>query len=312
MSPLRGIVLVGVGLLGVVMIVGCLPRFRRPTLHQRLVPYLGALGPRRSLLLSAGAARSTGISAVLRPITDALAARLTRLLGDDGNDLTARLATSGSTLTPGGFRSEQVTWGLLGLGGAIALVLLLIGSGRDLAPLLALILATAGAALGVIARDRSLTKAIEARRARAQVEFPTVVDMVCLAVTAGESLRGALELVADAGDGPILSELRRVLRSTRAGVPIAHALVERAAVLGLPSFDRFVGSVLAAQDRGVPLAEPLRAMASDVREAEKREVIESAGKKQITMLVPVVALILPVAIVFAFYPGVVAIRTLAR
>jgi hypothetical protein len=30
------------------------------------------------------------------------------------------------------------------------------------------------------------------------------------------------------------------------------------------------------------------------------------------MLVPVIGLILPVAIVFAFYPGVIAIRTLAR
>ena len=43
-----------------------------------------------------------------------------------------------------------------------------------------------------------------------------------------------------------------------------------------------------------------------------RELIEVAGRKQISMLLPVVALILPVAIVFAFYPGVVAIRTLAR
>jgi len=62
----------------------------------------------------------------------------------------------------------------------------------------------------------------------------------------------------------------------------------------------------------MPLGEALRAMASDVRESEKRDVIEAAGRKQVSMLVPVVGLILPVAIVFAFYPGVVAIRTLAR
>ena len=49
-----------------------------------------------------------------------------------------------------------------------------------------------------------------------------------------------------------------------------------------------------------------------LREHDKRELIEIAGKKQISMLVPVVALILPVAIMFAFYPGIVAIRTLAR
>ena len=71
-------------------------------------------------------------------------------------------------------------------------------------------------------------------------------------------------------------------------------------------------AVGAAQERGIPLADALRSLAFDLREHDKRELIEVAGRKQISMLVPVVTLILPVAIVFAFYPGVVAIRTLAR
>jgi tight adherence protein C len=150
------------------------------------------------------------------------------------------------------------------------------------------------------------------RRARARSEFPTVVDMVCLAVTAGESLRGALELVATAGSGPLASEIRAALRVSRGGVPLAEALEASAKQLGLPPFDRFVGAVIAAQDRGMPLGESLRAMAFDVRESEKRDVIEAAGRKQVSMLVPVVGLILPVAILFAFFPGVVAIKTLAR
>ena len=37
-----------------------------------------------------------------------------------------------------------------------------------------------------------------------------------------------------------------------------------------------------------------------------------ATEEMLRVLVPVVGLILPVAILFAFYPGVVAIRTLAR
>ena len=40
-------------------------------------------------------------------------------------------------------------------------------------------------------------------------------------------------------------------------------------------------------------------------------LVEAAGRKQVTMLMPVVALILPVALVFAFFPGVVAIRNLS-
>ncbi|MBK5288953.1 MAG: type II secretion system F family protein, partial [Acidimicrobiia bacterium] len=142
--------------------------------------------------------------------------------------------------------------------------------------------------------------------------LPTVVDLVCLAVTAGESLRGALAMVADTGGGPLAQELRRALRTARGGTPLADALEARARVLGVPAFNRFVAAVVAAQERGIPLADALRSLAFDLREHDKRELIEVAGKKQISMLVPVVMLILPVAIVFAFYPGVVAIRTLAR
>jgi tight adherence protein C len=53
-------------------------------------------------------------------------------------------------------------------------------------------------------------------------------------------------------------------------------------------------------------------MAFDVREGQKRAVIEAAGRKQVTMLVPIVGLIMPVAIVFAFFPGFVAVRTLVH
>jgi tight adherence protein C len=312
MIALRAIVVVGIGMLGLTILVSCLPRFRRPSLGQRLAPYLGALGPRRSRLLSVDRSPRGGITTAFQPILEDLGSRLQRLFGDDGRDLPARLAAAGSTLTPSGFRAEQATWGVGGFIGGAALTILLAASGRDISPVLALLVAVAFGAIGIVGRDRSLSRAIDARRERARSEFPTVVDMVCLAVTAGESLRGALELVSTAGSGPLAFEIRTALRISRGGVPLAESLEARAKQLGLPPFDRFVGAVVAAQERGMPLGEALRAMAFDVRESEKRDVIEAAGRKQVSMLVPVVGLILPVAILFAFFPGVVAIRTLAR
>lgn len=303
---------VGAGLLGVTILVSCLPRFRRPSLGDRLAPYLGALGPRRSRLLSIEGPPRRGIGAAFQPFLEDLGVRVQRMFGDDGRDLPARLAAAGGGLTPSGFRAEQVSWGLTGLTGGVVLTLALAATGRTVSPVTALVVGVAFGAVGVVARDRSLTRAADARRERARSEFPTVVDMVCLAVTAGESLRGALELVAAAGPGPLTSEIRTALRVSRGGIPLADALEARARQLGLPAFDRFVEAVLAAQERGLSLGAALRAMAADVREAEKRDVIESAGRKQVSMLVPVIGLILPVAIVFAFFPGVIAIRTLAR
>jgi tight adherence protein C len=310
MSGLRGTVVVLVGLVGVITMVSALPRFRRATLARRLVPYLGAFGPRRSRLLQASTPMS-GWWVALDPVRESIGARLHRVL-DDAQELPERLEAAGSTLEPSGFRAEQVTWAMVGLVGGLGFGILLVAVGRAPSPGLVLGLAGLGAVGGVVARDRSLSRQVVRRRVAVQQALPTVVDLVCLSVTAGESLRAALGMVAEGPAGPLGQELRRAIRSARSGMPLVSALEARARTLGSPEFDRFVDAVVAAQERGLPLADALRSLAFDLREQERRQLIEAAGRKQISMLVPVVTLILPVAIVFAFYPGVVAIRTLAR
>lgn len=309
MSAVRGVVVVLLGLYGVVMLLTSLPRFRRATLARRLVPYLGALGPQRSALLEGGTP-SPGFWRALDPMRDVLARRLHRLF-DDGVELPERLAAAGVAADASAFRGRQVTWGLSGLVVGLGLGVLLV-AGRSSSPALAVGLALVGLCGGVIACDRDLTRRTERRRAEIRLALPTVVDLLCLGVTAGESLRTALGMTADAVAGPLGDELRAALRTARAGPPLVTALEARARPVGLPELDRLVGAIAAAQERGLPLAEVLRSLAFDLREHERRDLIETAGRKQVSMLVPVVALILPVAIVFAFYPGVVAIRTLAR
>ena len=310
MNVVRGIVIVALGGTGILLALSALPRYRRPVLRRRLTPYLGALGPRRSSLLGAPATPS-GWLAVFDPLRRTVGVRLHALLDDD-RDLADRLAVAGSHLDESSFRAEQVTWALIGAVGALGFVVVLGVGGRELSMPLILGLTVASAVGGVVGRDHALGRAVARRREAARSALPTVVDLVCLAVTAGESLRSALGMVVEAGGGPLGDELGRALRAARGGTPLVEALEQRARALDLVPFDRFVAAVGAAQERGIPLADALRALAFDLREHDKRELIETAGKKQISMLVPVVTLILPVAIVFAFYPGVVAIRTLAR
>ena len=72
---------------------------------------------------------------------------------------------------------------------------------------------------------------------------------------------------------------------------------------GLPSLARFVDGVAVAIERGTPLGDVLRAQAQDVREATRRQLIESGGKREIAMMIPVVFLVLPVTVLFIVYPG---------
>jgi tight adherence protein C len=60
------------------------------------------------------------------------------------------------------------------------------------------------------------------------------------------------------------------------------------------------------------MADLLRAQAVDVRELGKRALLEAGGRKEISMMVPVVFMILPVTVLFALYPGLLTLTALAR
>jgi tight adherence protein C len=77
-------------------------------------------------------------------------------------------------------------------------------------------------------------------------------------------------------------------------------------------FSRFLQGIVVAIERGTPLADVLRAQATDVREVGKRALLEASGKKEISMMAPVVFLILPITVLFALYPGLVTLISLTR
>ena len=142
-------------------------------------------------------------------------------------------------------------------------------------------------------------------------EFPTIAELLALAVTAGEGPVGALERVTRLSAGELSRELGRALADARAGATLVQALEGVAARTTLPALARFVDGVAIAIERGTPLAEVLRAQAVDVREASKRQLLESAGRKEIAMMVPVVFLVLPVTVLFALFPGFYGLRLVA-
>ena len=70
--------------------------------------------------------------------------------------------------------------------------------------------------------------------------------------------------------------------------------------------------MVVAIERGTPLADVLRAQAADVREVGKRALLEAGGRKEISMMAPVVFLILPVTVLFAVYPGLMTLVSLSQ
>jgi hypothetical protein len=117
-------------------------------------------------------------------------------------------------------------------------------------------------------------------------ELPTLADLLCLAVTAGEGPRAALERAVTRSRGELSRELAVVLADLRAGEPFVTALERLAVRAPMPPVVRFVDGLVVAVERGTPLGDVLRAQAADVREQHKRDLIEAGGRREVLMLVP--------------------------
>jgi len=205
------------------------------------------------------------------------------------------------------FRTEQVIWGLAAFAiVAVPSALLAAASPERSVPLL--IFCLIAFALGVLLRENRLTAQVAERERRILAEFPTVAELLALAVGAGEGPVSALDRVVTRSTGELSADLGAVLADIRTGTPVAAALDGLARRSGLPVVARFAEGMAVAIERGTPLAGVLHAQAADVREAGRRALIESGARKEIVMMVPVVFLVLPVTVVFAFWPGVVGLH----
>ena len=58
--------------------------------------------------------------------------------------------------------------------------------------------------------------------------------------------------------------------------------------------------------------DPAVLIGEGLREAGKRRLLEAGGRKEIAMMVPVVFLVLPVTVLFALFPGLISIVSLAQ
>lgn len=302
-GALLGLVL-GAGLL---LVLSRLPGTRRRDLAARIDPYLRRAAG--SALLDAprpaGRARLL-LETLLGPVAQRGLGMLERLTGG-ADQLERRLRLAGRRGTADSFRLEQVIFGAVGAVLGIVAAVAAIGL-RGTSPLMGLAMVVLGALLGVLLRDYLLGAEISRRASRMAREFPTVADLLALAVAAGESPIAAMERVARTSAGALPEEFAATVADIRAGASVARALSRLGTRTPLPAVERFAEGVSVAIERGTPLAEVLRAQAQDAREASTRDLLEIAGRREVVMLVPVVFFVLPLVIVFAIFPGLAVLE----
>lgn len=306
-ATLAWAVALGCGLgLGLWIVASRMPRLARPRLAARLAPYLVDVSEEaRHLVLRAAADPLPVLGVLAAPALRLFQAVFGGVLGV-ASRTAVLLRQAGDDRSIESYRMQQMLWTLAGAAAGIVFGVPL-GVGRGGAALAAAPLV--GAGIGLLLRERLLVRAARRGVTRLEGELPTVLEFLALSLSAGEGVHDAVRRVARVGSGQLAEELSRVVAEVGVGVPLAVALARLSDELRVPALTRCLAHIVGALDRGSPLADLLRAQAADARDEARRALLESAGKKEIAMLVPLVFLILPVTIAIAVFPGFLALQT---
>ena len=196
------------------------------------------------------------------------------------------------------FRSKQLGNSVL-IGAAITLLLILAGK----PPFSVLLLGCLGAISTFVYVDRTLSKKVNQHKLQVESEFPAVIEMYSLAMAAGETPLAAMERIGRTAAGSMAIEFNKVVALVKNGKPFHVALDAMGRDLDSIAIRRFVDSLIIATLRGAPLIDVLQRHAQEARELQRNRVLGAAAKAEISMMVPVVFLILPISILFALWPS---------
>lgn len=286
---------------GLFLMLAALPRWRAVSLVDRIAPFVRDSVPHHAL----PAMRVRGESLTRQRLWASIRSRFDRALGSS-EVLEKRLTQAGAEPDAAAFRGRQLLWTLIGLGAGSVVLVVLALFGRIQGPMV--LLPVVGAAGGAVLCDFLLTSKAKARVTRLGEELPTTLEFLALCLSAGEGMIDALRRVAAIGSGEFAHELRNVVLDVNTGSTLSDALAGLARRIDLPGLSRAVDQMIAALDRGAPLATVLQAQAEDAREDAKRSLIEQAGRKELLMMLPLVFLILPLSVLFAVYPGMLMLQ----
>jgi tight adherence protein C len=296
MSPALLLLCLGAALAGAGLVALVSPPTTRlgRRLRQYTAPTLGGGG-----VPVDGAAPGSAFDAVLtapwRACVKATGRRLERR-SDDELRLALRRAGLRDT-TPDDHRARVAAGALLGAtaGAALGVVAL------HAAPA-ALGLALAGAVTG-IARVRGRIDRLEAeRRERIRLELVTVDQLLAMHLRTGAGPVQAVRRIVERGEGAVVEELSDVLDALRHGASEPAAFRRAAELTPEPAAARTYRLFATGVERGVDLADGLRALSDDLRDTRREEIRKTAVRRRAAMLVPTIAVLAPVMLLFIAAP----------
>ncbi|HEX5587058.1 MAG TPA: type II secretion system F family protein [Acidimicrobiia bacterium] len=167
---------------------------------------------------------------------------------------------------------------------------------------LTIALVALGTVCGASRARGALDRRIRDRAERMRIELYTVNQLLAMHVRSGAGPIQAVQRIVDRGAGAVVDELAAVLLAVRRGESEPAAFRHAAEVTAEPAAARTYKLFAAGAERGVDLAGGLRALSEDLRDARREEIRATATKRRAAMLVPTIAVLAPVMLLFIAAP----------
>ena len=275
-------------------------------LGPRIAPYaqlsrsrLGRPADLSLLTAHEGAVANSSIGRVFGPVLAGAAGRLSATLDVGGDDaLALRLRQAGFIdVSPESYRMRQLAWAVGGTVGAGFVGAVVVGSAAA-----TLLLAAVGLVGGASYWRGRINKAIKVRRARMRLELYTVAQLLAMFFRTGRGPMEALRGTVARGRGPVVAELAEALAWCAGGMAETDALERLAMETPEPAAARLYRLLASGIAAGGDLAEALLRVSDDLR-AERREDVErQATARRGSMLLPTIAVMAPVVLLFLLAP----------
>jgi tight adherence protein C len=135
-------------------------------------------------------------------------------------------------------------------------------------------------------------------------ELVNILQMLSIMISAGESPMMALRNISQRSVGYIPTLIKQSFSKYESGNNLTQTLEYIAAATGSSAVRRLTNSIQIAIQRGTPILDVLNNQVQSLNKQINLALLKKSGKSEITLLIPVVFLILPVSISFAIWPSI--------
>ena len=141
----------------------------------------------------------------------------------------------------------------------------------------------------------------------AEEEFPSIIELFAVLVSAGESPSIAMLRVSERASGEMAKQFAGAITELRSGKNLTQSLEVLGSQVDSAMVRRFCDTLILAMERGTSLSEVLIRQVEEVRAAHHAYLLTAAGKAEIALMIPVIFLILPISVLFALWPSYISL-----